>query len=53
MHASGVNKEGEPKAALFAGGWTAAGLQSGYEKKKFFGCQMLASSDIIYVKTGL
>ena len=35
MHASGVNKEGEPKAALFAGGWTAAGLQSGYEKKKF------------------
>lgn len=31
----GVNKEGEPKAALFAGGGTAAGLQSGYEKKKF------------------
>ena len=35
MHASGVNKEGEPKAALFAGGGTAAGLQPGYEKKKF------------------
>lgn len=52
MHASGVNKEGEPKAALFG-----EGLQQGYspvmKRKSFVGCQMLASSDIIYVKTGL
>lgn len=50
----GVNKEGEPKAALFAGG---EGLQHCcspvMKRKSFVGCQMLASSDIIYVKTGL
>lgn len=44
---------GGPKAALFAGGRAATGLQPGYEKKSFVGSQMLVSSDSIYVKTGL
>ncbi len=53
MHASGVNKEGNRKRRFLQG----EGLQQGYspvmKRKSFVGCQMLASSDIIYVKTGL
>ena len=44
---------GGPKAALFAGGGLQQGCSPVMKRKSFVGCQMLASSDSIYVKTGL
>ena len=49
----GLTRRGNRKRRFLQG----EGLQQGYspvmKRKSFVGCQMLASSDIIYVKTGL
>lgn len=53
MHASGVNKEGNRKRRFLQGEGLQPGCSPVMKRKSFVGCQMLASSDSIYVKTGL
>lgn len=53
MHAFGMIKEGARKRRFLQGEGLQQGCSPVMKRKSFVGCQMLASSDIIYVKTGL